>query len=257
MAAPATYHPDPATIITDGTRCVGRRMIAPDRRWSPMIYTTGQCKKAPVAGSDLCETCRRREAKGTYADDWNGRITGPVPDDSHTIGSLWFTTTAPTWLGDAGAKPMTARQAAALPKAPLVPEAALQNWVRGARDLDIHALAAAGQIRGAQLDALYTQMGGTLKSFPSKSKADKCVILIAMRDAPPSPPPSPPPPAPVAAAVAAVPPAPPAPTLAALAARIAELEAANAAQAARIAELEADNAKLVALRTALTVALTA
>jgi hypothetical protein len=48
----------------------------------------------------------------------------------------------------------------------------------------------------------------------------------------------------------------PAPTLAALAARIAELEAANAAQAARIAELEADSAKLVALRTALT-ALTA
>jgi hypothetical protein len=131
---------------------------------------------------------------------------------------------------------MTARQAAALPKAPLVPEAALQNWVRGARDLDIRALAATNQIKGAQLDALYTQMGGTLKSFPSKSKADKCVILIAMRDAPPSPPPSPPPPAPVAAP--------------------AELEAANAAQAARIAELEADSAKLVALRTALT-ALTA
>jgi len=64
-----------------------------------MVYTAAQCKKAPVAGSDLCETCRRHEAKGSSAKDWNGRITGPVPDDSHTTGSLWFTNTKPRWRG--------------------------------------------------------------------------------------------------------------------------------------------------------------
>lgn len=182
---PDAYHPDPATIVHDGTRCMARRLLKEDRRWAPKIYTTGQCANAPVSGGDLCATCRRHETKGTAAYDWNGRITGPIPDDSHTTNNLWFVLKEPRWLGDDGAKPKTARQAAALKHAPMVPDVALEKWVHGKQELEIADLSAAGQIKAAKLDELYTLICGEAppKKFLNKLKPAKCEELISLRNA--------------------------------------------------------------------------
>lgn len=104
----AAYHP----IIISVDHCLARRTTDEhaDRRWYPFVFASTQCAKLPVRDSDLCETCKSREAKaGPWSvDGWHGRMTdAALPAKSHLAGSDWFHV-KPVWTNKA--KPQTAKQ---------------------------------------------------------------------------------------------------------------------------------------------------
>ena len=104
----AAYHP---TVINID-HCLARRTTDEyaDRRWYPFVFASTQCIRLPVRDSDLCETCKSREAKaGPWSvDGWHGRITdAALPAKSHMAGSDWFHV-KPVWRNKA--KPQTAKQ---------------------------------------------------------------------------------------------------------------------------------------------------
>jgi len=73
--------------------CVGRRIVAADKRWSVAIHTEAQCGGAVADGSDLCAGCRAKEARylaeGTKYDRWTGRITEEPLPWVHMLGTAW------------------------------------------------------------------------------------------------------------------------------------------------------------------------
>jgi hypothetical protein len=142
----AAYHP----TAVDATRCVGRRTDDDhgDRRWSWVVYAAFQCKSKPTAGSDLCETCLRREAKGTAKLNWHGRVTGDIPADSHIAGSTWFHTKT-KWVGDE--KPKTRRMEERAPERRLVADVEIRRFLAGAVPLNIERLSTDNQITSQQL----------------------------------------------------------------------------------------------------------
>lgn len=146
----AAYYP----AAVDATRCVGRRTDDDhcDRRWKPAVYAAYQCKSKPTAGSDLCETCCRREAKGTAKDNWHGRVTGDIPADSHCAGSAWFHAKA-AWTGTE--RPRTRRMEERAPERRLVSDLEIRRFLGEARGprvpLNIEELSAANQITRQQL----------------------------------------------------------------------------------------------------------
>lgn len=101
----------------DHSTCLGRVMgpEGGDKRWYPAIYRESQCGKKVIAGSTLCTTCARREAKWADADiqvalkhHWCGRVTEPVSDYQHTAGTSWAAGLLegherPVWIGEAAA----------------------------------------------------------------------------------------------------------------------------------------------------------
>ena len=144
----AAYHP----TAVDITRCVGRRTDDDhgDRRWSWVVYAAFQCKSKPVAAgaADLCETCLRREAKGTAKLNWHGRVTGDIPADSHIAGSEWFYNKT-KWVGDE--KPKTRRMEERAPERRLVADVEIRRFLDCKVKLDIEGLSADNQITGQQL----------------------------------------------------------------------------------------------------------
>ena len=183
-----SYHP--TELVTDGTRCLGRRVSTRDRRYTPMVYAAIQCKSIPVAtGDGLCATCARHESSQK---DWHGRVTGPLPADSHIVGSAWFTEKA-VWTGVE--RPKTARQEGNLPRAPRVTDNALQHFLRspnGDGAMDIESLSARNQISRLQLSALVCQLRGAPIRLIEESRAKLCetvrALLAAAAEAPPPPP---------------------------------------------------------------------
>jgi hypothetical protein len=149
----------PAAV--DATRCVGRRTDEDhcDRRWAPFVYAAYQCKSMPVAAGagDLCEVCRRREAKGTAKDNWHGRVTGDVPADSHIAGSTWFHTKA-KWVGDE--KPKTRRMEERAPERRLVADVEIRRFLAGTVPLNIERLSADNQLTGQQLRDMVCRLSG-------------------------------------------------------------------------------------------------
>jgi hypothetical protein len=148
----AAYHP----TVVDATRCVSRRTDEDhmDRRWTPIVYGSYQCKSLPVVGSDLCEVCRRREAKNAEIDDttrsgWNGRMTdAELPADSHIAGSEWFHTKA-KWTGVA--KPKTRRMEERSDERRLIADKELKRFTDGKVLMEIERLSADNQITAQQL----------------------------------------------------------------------------------------------------------
>jgi len=186
-----SYHP--TELVTDGTRCLGRRVSTRDRRYTPMVYAAIQCKSIPVAtGDGLCATCARHESSQK---DWDGRVTGPLPAGSHIVGSAWFIEKA-VWTGVE--RPKTARQEGNLPRAPRVTDNALQHFLRspnGDGAMDIESLSARNQISRLQLSALVCQLRGVPIRLIEESRAKLCetvrALLAAAADVPPPPPPAP------------------------------------------------------------------
>lgn len=80
--------------------CLARRTSEKhaDNRWTYKVYAGFQCKSKPVAGSDLCEGCQKRETKGIADAGWHGRMNEEIPADSHIVGSAWFYS-KPKWTG--------------------------------------------------------------------------------------------------------------------------------------------------------------
>jgi hypothetical protein len=140
---------------------VGRRTDEDhcDRRWAPFVYAAYQCKSMPVAAGagDLCEVCRRREAKGTAKDNWHGRVTGDVPADSHIAGSTWFHTKA-KWVGDE--KPKTRRMEERAPERRLVADVEIRRFLAGTVPLNIERLSADNQLTGQQLRDMVCRLSG-------------------------------------------------------------------------------------------------
>lgn len=135
----------------DPARCLARRTDDDhcDRRWTPFVYGSYQCKSLPVVGSDLCATCRRHEAKGTADDCWHGRMTdATLPADSHIAGSAWFHKKA-KWTGVE--KPRTRRMEERSDERRLIADVELRRFTGGTVRMDIERLAADNQITGQQL----------------------------------------------------------------------------------------------------------
>jgi hypothetical protein len=151
----AAYYP----AAVDATRCVGRRTDDDhgDRRWKPVVYAAYQCKSKPTAGSDLCETCCRREAKGTAKDNWHGRVTGDIPADSHCAGSAWFHAKA-AWTGTE--RPRTRRMEERAPERRLVSDLEIRRFLEGVVPLNIERLSADNQITGQQLRDMVCRLTG-------------------------------------------------------------------------------------------------
>ena len=97
------YRLSPEKIQED--LCQGRRLDDQDRRWKPSVYREVQCSGKPAAGSDLCATCAKRQAK--YAEDdspkvnWHGRITDEPFGWAHMLGTTWADEKKPKWMGSA------------------------------------------------------------------------------------------------------------------------------------------------------------
>lgn len=136
------YHPD----SYDPAFCLGRRTDRDhkDRRWTPFVYGSYQCKSLPVAGSDLCATCLRHEAKGTAKADWHGRMTEEPIADSQMAGSAWFYAKA-KWTGVE--KPKTRRQLERSEKRRLIADKEIRRFIVDRTvPLDIERLSAENQI---------------------------------------------------------------------------------------------------------------
>ena len=245
----ASYH----EYEINPAKCMARRLTEFDRNWSIFVGKAGQCKNAPVSGTDLCTTCGKHEAKGTAEGHWHGRVNDTdfdsLPADSHIAGSEWFhkgmTSGKLVWRGVE--KPRSARDEGNLPKAPKIADLELLKFVRGdasAKHLDIEELSARGQISGQQLRdmlcLLHGQPTGILKHTPKwPTKAALCAeirrvmvpgaVLGTLKV-----------PAPTALLATNV------ELTAALAATVAALAATVAAKAELTAELEALKAKIAA-----------
>ena len=161
----ASYH----EYEINPAKCMGRRLTEFDRNWSIRIGKAGQCKKAPVSGTDLCETCLRHEANGTAVGHWQGRVNDTdldsLPADSHIAGSVWFHKNLDSgklvWRGVE--KPRTARDEGNLPKAPRTADLELAKFVRGdvsAKHLNIEELSARRRISAQQLRDMICQLHG-------------------------------------------------------------------------------------------------
>lgn len=136
----AAYHP---TIINID-HCLARRTTDEhaDRRWYPFVFASTQCTRIPVRDSDLCETCKSREAKAAATgnpwsvDGWHGRITdAALPAKSHLAGSDWFHV-KPVWTNKA--KPQTAKQRSPRHKATPWNETDMAHVVRGDVSRDMY-----------------------------------------------------------------------------------------------------------------------
>jgi hypothetical protein len=146
---------------------MGRRLTEHDRNWSIFVGRAGQCKKAPVSGTDLCETCGKHETNGTAVGHWQGRVTSleSLPADSHIAGSEWFHKNLDNgklvWRGVE--KPRTARDEGGGGKAPKTADLALAKFVRGEIGhtyLNIEELSARRRISAQQLRDMICQLHG-------------------------------------------------------------------------------------------------
>lgn len=194
----ASFHP----VAIDVAKCAGRRNGDEDRHWTPFVYHAEQCKNAPVSGSDLCETCQRHWVRAVAAGDplliggrkeidWHGRVTDfnrdSLPANSHIAGSGWFfdgCVSGKIVRNDAQ-KPLTAKKAAGLPRAPCVPDLELRKFLRGESTLDIEELSGtARQISGQQLRdmlcALYGQPDGAEHTGKFDTKPKLCAEIRRM-----------------------------------------------------------------------------
>jgi hypothetical protein len=133
----------------------------------------------PVAAGagDLCEVCRRREAKGTAKDKWHGRVTGDVPADSHIAGSTWFHTKA-KWVGDE--KPKTRRMEERAPERRLVADVEIRRFLAGTVPLNIERLSADNQLTGQQLRDMVAQLTGKPAGADRINGYDKKENLCAL-----------------------------------------------------------------------------
>ena len=96
----ASYRVQKATIRLD--RCLARRIVAVDKRWSTHVHSEGQCAASTLEGHDLCTSCINREAEydkavkrrahGTELSKkgrWSGRITEEPYHWQHMLGTEW------------------------------------------------------------------------------------------------------------------------------------------------------------------------
>jgi hypothetical protein len=183
----ASYH----EYEINPANCMARRLTEFDRNWTIFVGKAGQCKNAPVSGTDICTTCLRHEANGTAEGKWHGRVNDTdfdsLPADSHIAGSEWFhesmTSGKLVWRGVE--KPRSAREEGNLPKAPRIADLELLKFVRGdtsAKHLNIEELSARRQISGQQLRdmlcLLHGEPTGVLKHTPKFStKAELCAEI--------------------------------------------------------------------------------
>jgi hypothetical protein len=88
----------------DKKLCVARKI---DKTHIPgtenaKIYAERQCNKKPATGSKLCKTCQsmdeKAKASGKDKTSWLGRLSDPIPDHLHIIGSKWYKTKYPNGL---------------------------------------------------------------------------------------------------------------------------------------------------------------
>jgi hypothetical protein len=182
------YH---STEPVDPTRCMGRRPdyeLHDDRRWKPFVLAASQCRDSPVAGSDLCKTCKAREAKGTAEDRWHGRISGPITPDSHIAGSEWFLSGKPKWKGVAA--PLTRKLAERAEKRRAIPDVELRRFIlgRGAIEMDIERLSVVdNQISVQQLiDMICVHQerptGATQVSGTYRTRKALCEVIRKLMD---------------------------------------------------------------------------
>lgn len=58
------------------------------------VYAEIQCTRKKATGSDFCKFCGATEEKwrtgGQKEKKWAGRVTEPVPDHIHVVGSAWY-----------------------------------------------------------------------------------------------------------------------------------------------------------------------
>jgi hypothetical protein len=136
-----------------------------------------------VAGSDLCETCLRHEAKGTADDHWHGRMNEEPTADSHMAGSAWFYAKA-KWVGVA--KPKTRRQLERASRRRLIADVELRRFADGKVLLDIERLTADNQITGQQLRDMVCRLKerpeGADRINGHDTKEKLCALIRALMD---------------------------------------------------------------------------
>jgi len=171
--------------------CMARRapVRLQDRRYTKTVNGTEQCKNKPVSGTDLCETCTGHQevtrAEARVADDWHGRMDGPLPPYSHAAGSDWFhgrtSIAAPVWTGIA--RPKTAKQEGHLPKAQLVSDTNLRHFADGRIEMDLgHLALIANQVKQLQLHELLTYMHGGVQVGKNWSKQKLVAGILERRE---------------------------------------------------------------------------
>lgn len=102
-AIPPAVLPKPASqpraedfpVEIDPHRCQCRIGASKIEGFTPAVYAPGQCRNKPAAGSDICERHQRIQegmADGNMkkAIHWFNRLSEPVPEWSHMIGTTWF-----------------------------------------------------------------------------------------------------------------------------------------------------------------------
>lgn len=158
----ASYH----AFVIDHGRCLARRTVDAigDTRYRPAVFPSTQCKRLPVRGSDICETCQAREHKASVpvttgkkpkswsTDGWHGRVTdADLPARSHFAGSAWFHTKKPVWTGVA--KPLTTKQLSPNHPTPAWTDVTLHNHVVEAKSSDNLLVRLMGGITGNLVSA--------------------------------------------------------------------------------------------------------
>ena len=174
MEAPPAdlYYPPRA----DMSRCLAVRTDSDhaDTRWSPAVYELYQCKKAPVSGSTLCETCQGRLDR-QHADSsigwnggsgWLGLYTSETSYDiqpyAHTAGTPWFARAK--WTGVP--KAPTARKEGRLDRVPRVEQREIDRFLRSSCTLDIETLSTRNQISAQQLRDMISVLKGFETGVP-------------------------------------------------------------------------------------------
>lgn len=98
----ASYRMSPDDI--DHTKCVGRKLLKEDRRWTHIVRYESQCGKN-VSDGGLCKTCAKMRDKYEGNEDrpgsghsWRGRVTEEPLAWTHMLGTVWAETENPVFV---------------------------------------------------------------------------------------------------------------------------------------------------------------
>ena len=100
IGPPTAAHYRMTAGAVDHSKCLGRSLVAGDKRFRPTVFHEAQCGHSRVPNSDLCRHCLKRQKlffEEGYFKHWNGLITEEPLDCCHMLGTQWASKVK--WIG--------------------------------------------------------------------------------------------------------------------------------------------------------------
>jgi len=173
----------------DADRCQARQLGDQDKRWKPAVYREVQCSGKPVAGTELCATCTKRQEK--YAEDespksrWHGLITEDPFGWAHMLGTTWAEDKKPKWIGETTEESDAASESDAAAGAGSDAAQAKAEKAAAATQAKAEKAAAAAQAKAEKAAAAAQAKAEKAEkaAAAAQAKAEKAAAAVAAKEA--------------------------------------------------------------------------